>query len=139
MTSFVEPLFARMTSNEKDQPQPSIFTPSPFLIHRAFDVRRVHNSSSELRLSMDLPGAQRENLAVSLQRRESDGNRPDSSSVSIRGVLNGESFFKTLDLPSKALDFAKVQAKLTNGVLEIIAPKTEGAVVGSQDAKIPVL
>lgn len=127
-------------SSQEQSLSPSFLLASPFMIHRNLDVRRVHNSDREIRLSMDVPGAERENLAVKLQRRESGGKKPDASSVNVQGTMNGESFSKTVELPSTALDLAKVRAKLTNGVLEIIAPKTKHvASSGSYNCTIPVM
>ena len=132
MNSCVEPLFEPIASES------NFLMASPFIIYRALEVRSVYNSPSELRLSLDIPGAARESLDVSLERTESDGNNPDTSSVSVKGTRNGEYFSKTLDLPSKALDLTRARASLANGVLEIIAPKSQG-IAGSVNTRIPVL
>ena len=137
MNAFVEPLFAA-SSQER-----SFLLSSPFAICRALDVRRVHSSNRELRLSMDVPGATRENLAVQLQRRESDGNKPEASSVHVQGTLDGKCFSKTVELPSTTLDLAQVKAKLADGILEIIVPKSKQAVfaafAGTQNTTVPVM
>jgi len=103
---------------------------SPMMrITRNCDIRRVHNSDDEFRISMDVPGAQHENIDVCLITRNSSNTSTKAASVAavkISGTVNGTSFSKTLDLPSTSLDLSKVHAHLSSqhGILEIVAPKS---------------
>lgn len=145
MNAFADTLFAPSSLEDK---QPLLLSPT-FAICRALDVRRVHSCNRELRLSMDVPGATRENLVVKLQRRgfkgskpeaSCNGSKPEASSVNVQGTLNGERFSKTVELPSTTLDLSQVRAKLADGILEIIVPKAKQVVfAGSCNKIIPVM
>ena len=79
-------------------------------IRRAFDIRRVLNSETELRLSFDVPtGASAQHLKVQVQKE----------TLSIH-CGNG-----IITLPFRGVDVCNVQASLSssNHILEIIAPK----------------
>ncbi|CAB9498219.1 expressed unknown protein [Seminavis robusta] len=134
MTALIETLFAPVVSttttsqaastSSSAQHQPPIFTKSftlqtMIMITRTLDVRRVYNSDHELRVSIDVPGAERGALSLHLDNRTE--SRP---SIQIRGVLNGEAVSKTLGLPTtSALNLNQLHARLANGILDVVAPK----------------
>ena len=115
-------------------------SPSLMMVTRAGDIRRVHNSEDEFRLSINVPGVK--NLAVHLQ------SSVKATNVLVTGKLHDKTFFKTLDVPSRSLDFSQLHAKLLedNQVLELVAPKSKHCCKSSMSLqhngatlKIPIL
>lgn len=92
----------------------------PIRITRIFDIRQVHNSETELRLSFDVPaGVSAQELQVYIEHDKQE--HPDIYRLRVGGVHWPHA--KTFPLNAESVDLHQVEAVLKNDVLEVIAPK----------------
>ncbi|CAB9508925.1 expressed unknown protein [Seminavis robusta] len=102
---------------QQEGPQSSI------RITRFFEVRRVHSSATELRLSMDVPaGVSLRDLHIhvgGLCDNKNKKNQNCTLCVSQHGGSTGRAF----SLNAQSVDLANLTAVLNHDELQIIAPK----------------
>ena len=111
---------------------PADLTISPIRIARMFDVRRVLNSDTELRLSFDVPASLKpEELQVLLEQDSTAKSKKGGIEVYNLQVSGGGTFSKTIPLNPKSIDLKNIQAVVhvhehentVTNELEVIAPK----------------
>ena len=110
----------------------------PIRIARMFDVRRVLNSDTELRLSFDVPASLKpEELQVLLEQDTTVTTKSKKGEVTAIQVYNlqvsgGGTFSKAIPLNAKSIDVENIQAfvhvhtdanAITTNELEVVAPK----------------
>ena len=96
----------------------------PIRITRIFDIRQVHNSDTELRLSFDVPaGVNAEELQVFITHDKQE--HPDEYRLRVGGIHWPHA--KTFPLNAETVDLHQVEAILKNDVLEVVAPKRQNS------------
>lgn len=76
----------------------------------------VSETDTEYKLSMDLPGLQKEQISVEFMDQK----------LIVSGERRNEKFSRSFSLP-QTIDTEKIQARYENGVLELSLPKSEKA------------
>lgn len=100
--------------NDSSSSQPTI------RITRIFDIRQVHNSESEIRLSFDVPaGVDPSDLRLCIEHDKQED--PDVYRLRVGGVNSPTA--KTFPLSAQSIDLHKVEAVLRKDVLDVVAPK----------------
>lgn len=108
----------------KEMPDPPFMLSSPIMmVTRDFDIRRVYNSKKALRLSMDVANVRPDTLVAFVKH---SGNPETLPYVIVAGTVIAKNmvYCRKLQLASECIDLDLIEAKLSNGVLEIMAPKT---------------
>ncbi len=89
----------------------------------------VYELDNAVKILMDVPGVSKENLEISYNRGELTviGRRESWDREKMRPVYieRFDGGFKRIFAIDDTLDASKIEAKLNNGVLEIVIPKVE--------------
>ena len=69
----------------------------------------IFDEKDNIKIYLELPGADKEDIQINSTKRHVE--------------VKAKNFFKTVELPTKNVDFEKATASYKNGVLEVIIPK----------------
>ena len=96
---------------------------------RAFDETRepltdVFEDKEHVKLYIELPGVDKDDIQLNVTATQAE--------------IKAKNFYKTIDLPSRNVEFEKAAANYKNGVLEVLIPKKKTAVSDEKKKTIKI-
>lgn len=112
----------RTFTNNAAQDQIIMLASPAMIVTRSFDIRRVHNSEKAMCLSVDVPNVRPDTIYVFIKHTGVPDTRPFVQVVGAAGTIV---FNRKMELSAEGLDLDRVEACLSNGVLEITISKQQ--------------
>jgi len=84
----------------------------------------IFEDKEHVKLYIELPGVDKDNIQLNVTATQAE--------------IKAKNFYKTIDLPSRNVEFEKAAANYKNGVLEVLIPKKKTAVSDEKKKTIKI-